>query len=194
MFFGYRLVSEHSISLGSVLLPAVVAGAQAFGHFIEPVIAYTVALYRHLHAVRLTQARMRRLQGLAVLDWTREAPSLSTPLAERRRLLRVGRNCVSAELREAGCAAADLMLYLGDSGKDCTVQVGMAKAIGTPVMGIAGPLEETGLMLRNGVALWMPGPFEAIWRIRRMLRCRNQAEVEHDCRKCPAESVCTLAH
>ena len=183
MFFGYRLVSEHSISLGSVLLPAVVAGAQAFGHFIEPVIAYTVALYRHLHAVRLIQARMRRLQGLAVLDWTREAPSLSTPLAERRRLL-----------REAGCAAADPMLYLGDSGKDCAVQVGMAKAIGTPVMGIAGPLEETGLMLHNAVALWVPGPFEAISRIRRMLRCRNQAEVEHDCRKCPAESVCTLAH
>ena len=49
------------------------------------------------------------------------------------------------------------MLYLGDSGKDCAVQVGMAKAIGTPVMGIAGPLEETGLMLRNGVALWVAG-------------------------------------
>lgn len=36
-------VSELSISLGSVLLPAVVAGAQAFGHFIEPVIAYAQA-------------------------------------------------------------------------------------------------------------------------------------------------------
>ena len=69
----------------------------------------------------------------------------------------------------------------------------MAKAIGTPVMGIAGPLEETGLMLHNAVALWVPGPFEAISRIRRMLRCRNQAEIEHDCRKCPAERVCTLA-
>ena len=154
---------------------------------------YTVASYRHLHAVRLIQARMRRLHGLAVLDWTREAPSLGTPLAERRRLLRVGRNCVSAEQREAACAAADLMLYLGDSGKDCAVQVGMAKAIGTPVMGIAGPLEETGLMLHNAVALWVAGPFEAISRIRRMLRCRNQAEIEHDCRKCPAERVCTLA-
>ena len=36
---------------------------------------YTVASYRHLHAVRLIQARMRRLHGLAVLDW----------LVERRR-------------------------------------------------------------------------------------------------------------
>ena len=71
---------------------------------------YTVASYRHLHAVRLIQARMRRLQGLAVLDWTHEAPSLGAPLAERRRMLLVGRNCISAEQREAACAAADLML------------------------------------------------------------------------------------
>ena len=63
---------------------------------------YTVASYRHLHAVRLIQARMRRLHGLAVLDWTREAPSLSAPLAERRRLLRVGRNCVTPNCARPG--------------------------------------------------------------------------------------------
>ena len=41
---------------------------------------YTVASYRHLHAVRLIQARMRRLHGLAVLDWTHEALLWVLPL------------------------------------------------------------------------------------------------------------------
>ncbi|MFT4302740.1 MAG: hypothetical protein QM579_13420 [Desulfovibrio sp.] len=69
----------------------------------------------------------------------------------------------------------------------------MDKAIGTPVMGIAGPLEEIGLMLHNAEALWVPGSFEAIGRIKSMANCRNQTGVEHDCRKCPAERVCSLA-
>ena len=154
---------------------------------------YTVASYRHLHAVRLIQARMRRLQGVAVLDWTREAPSLGTPLPDRCRMLRVGSSCISAEQREAACATADIMLYLGDSGKDCAVQVGMAKAIGTPVMGIAGPLEDLGLMLHNAVALWVSGPFEAIGRIKHMARCRLHGEADQDCRSCLAERTCTMA-
>lgn len=154
---------------------------------------YTVASYRHLYAVRLFQSQLRRLPGVKVLDWTWAAAPLGLPVNKRRQWMSVGESCVTAEFCEASCGQADLMVYLGDSGKDTAVQVGMAKAIGTPVLGIAGPLEEPGLMLHSAVAAWVPGPFEAIGRIKHMARCRLDGEADQDCRLCLAERVCTMA-
>ena len=154
---------------------------------------YTVASYRHLHAVRLFQAQLRLVPGVNVLDWTWAAAPLGLPVNKRRQWMDVGENCGMAEFCGASCGQADLMVYLGDSGKDTAVQIGMAKAIGTPVLGIAGPLEELGLMLHSAVAAWVPGPFEAIGRIKHMARCRLHGEADQDCRSCLAERVCTMA-
>ena len=154
---------------------------------------YTVASYRHMHAVRLFQAQLRLLPGVRVLDWTWAAAPLGLPVNERRQWMNVGKSCAMAEFCEVSCGQADLMVYLGDSGKDTAVQIGMAKAIGTPILGIAGPLEEPGLMLHSAVAEWVPGPFEAIGRIKRMARCRLHGEADQDCRSCRAERSCTMA-
>lgn len=154
---------------------------------------YPVASYRHMHAVRLFQAQLRLLPGVRVLDWTWAAAPLGLPVNERRRWMNVGKSCAMAEFCEVSCGQADLMVYLGDSGKDTAVQIGMAKAIGTPILGIAGPLEEPGLMLHSAVAAWVPGPFEAIGRIKRMARCRLHGEADQDCRSCLAERTCTMA-
>lgn len=154
---------------------------------------YTVASYRHLHAVRLFQAQLRLVPGVSVLDWTWAAAPFGLPIHRRREWMNVGKNCLMSETCEASCGLADLMVYLGDSGKDAAVLVGMAKAIGTPVLGIAGPLEDTGLMLRRAVAEWVSGPFEALARIKRMARCRLHGEADQDCRSCLAERTCTMA-
>lgn len=154
---------------------------------------YTVASYRHMHAVRLFQAQLRLLPGVKVLDWTWAAAPLGLPVNKRRQWMNVGKSCLTAESCEVSCGLADLMVYLGDSGKDSAVQVGMAKAIGIPVLGMAGPLEEPGLMLHSAVAAWVPGPFEALAHIKRMARCRLQGEADQDCRSCLAERTCTMA-
>ena len=155
---------------------------------------YTVATYTHRHTVWLFQARLAAEAGVVVLDWTEDAPALSLPVSERRALLNAGTSCVVADQREAACVAADLMVYLGDSGKDTAVQVGMAKAVGTPVLGVPGPLETVGLMLLNAVSLWVDGPEDALDVIVQVARCRRHGEPERTCGSCPASRVCCLVH
>lgn len=46
------------------------------------------------------------------------------------------------------------MLYIGPAGQDSACEVGIAYAAGVPVFGIAGPLEEPGLILRKCVRFW----------------------------------------
>ena len=86
------------------------------------------------------------------------------------------------------------MVYLGDSGKDTAVQVGMAKAVGTPVLGVSGPLENVGLMLLNAVSLWVDGPEDALDVIVQIARCRRHGEPERACAYCHAGRVCCLVH
>ena len=101
---------------------------------------------------------------------------------------------VVADQRESACVAADMMVYLGDSGKDTAVQVGMANAVGTPVLGVPGPLENVGLMLLNAVSLWVDGAEDALDVIVQIARCRRHGEPDRACASCHAERVCCLVH
>jgi hypothetical protein len=53
------------------------------------------------------------------------------------------------------CRTADLVIYLGASGQDAGVEVGMAKASGIPVLAVRGPLEAPGLMLYGAADVWV---------------------------------------
>ena len=110
---------------------------------------FTVSSYRNLHAVKLFHLELRLMPGVTVIDWTQFAPRLSMPLDDRRRKMDVGETCLISEFCEKACATADLVVYYGESGKDSAVLVGMAKAIGIPILGLPGPLEKEGLILRH---------------------------------------------
>jgi len=109
-----------------------------------------------MHGVRLLSRKMREM-GFSLFDWTEKAappPGLSPP--ERRRWMDTDSagGQVFAFCRDA-CIACTLVVYFGASGQDAGVEVGMAHAAGTPVLGIRGPLEGPGLMLHGAVDCWV---------------------------------------
>ena len=109
-----------------------------------------------MHGVRLLGAALRQL-GCAIYDWTEMAtpPQGLTP-QERRIWMdtdRIGGE-VYAFCRNA-CESADLLIYYGASGQDAGVEVGLAAASGTPILGIRGPLEGPGLMLHGAATAWV---------------------------------------
>ncbi|MFT4302484.1 MAG: translation initiation factor 2, partial [Desulfovibrio sp.] len=79
------------------------------------------------------------------------------------------------------------------SGKDSAVLVGMAKAIGIPILGLPGPLEKEGLILRHAVSLWVESPLQALRRIKTVARCHLHDDRELPCTKCRSERICALA-
>lgn len=154
---------------------------------------FTVSSYRNLHAVKLFHLELRLMPGVTVIDWTQYAPRLSMPLDDRRRKMNVGETCLIPEFCEKACATADLVVYYGESGKDSAVLVGMAKAIGIPILGLPGPLEKEGLILRHAVSLWVESPLQALRRIKTVARCHLHDDRERPCTKCRSERICALA-
>lgn len=154
---------------------------------------FTVSSYRNLHAVKLFHLELRLMPGVTVIDWTQFAPRLSMPLDDRRRKMDVGETCLISEFCEKACATADLVVYYGESGKDSAVLVGMAKAIGIPILGLPGPLEKEGLILRHAVSLWVESPLQALRRIKTVARCHLHDDRERPCTKCRSERICALA-
>lgn len=124
---------------------------------------YIAASFKHLHGVRLL-GRELRARGCKILDWTEHAspPPGLTP-AERRIWMDTDQagGQVYSFCRSA-CLTADLVIYYGASGQDAGVEIGLASALGTPILGIAGPLEGPGLMLHGAVTAWVASIEEAL--------------------------------
>ena len=160
-----------------------------------PFKVFTVSSYRNLHAVRLFQRELLLMvPHVEILDWTHIAPKPTIPVKERKLRMIVGQDCLVPEKCEKFCHSADLVVYYGDSGKDTALQVGMARAIGTPVLGIPGPLEEVGLILQNAVSAWVDNPQEAIDLIASVTNCHQGGDPRWAlCQMCHAVRVCHLA-
>lgn len=117
--------------------------------------AYIASSFRHLHAVRLLGREMRA-QGYALLDWTEMAtPPEGLSPSERRAWMDTDHGGEVFAFCERACREADFVIYLGNSGQDAGVEVGMARAGGVPVLGIRGPLEAPGLMLYGAGSVWV---------------------------------------
>lgn len=121
-----------------------------------PLTIYIAASFKHMHGVRLLNKEFSRL-GCQVLDWTSKAapPPGLTP-AERRAWMdtdQAGGEVYS--FCRSACLGADLIVYYGASGQDAGVEIGMASAVGAPILGIRGPLEAPGLMLHGAVTAWV---------------------------------------
>ena len=138
----------------------------------KPLTVYTAASFRLLHAVRLFHDALRaRIPQVRIWDWTDMGmpPQGLTP-EQRRRWFdteqqggQVYRFCRDA------CASADVVVYLGHSGQDAGVEVGLAVGAGVPVIGVAGPLEAPGLMLHGAVSVWVDGAEDALDLVGRVL-------------------------
>ena len=116
---------------------------------------YIAASFRHLHAVRLLGRAMRQM-GYSLLDWTELAkpPDGLTP-AQRRAWMDTDHGGEVFAFCEKACRQADFVVYVGASGQDAGVEVGLARASGVPVLGIRGPLEAPGLMLYGAGSVWV---------------------------------------
>ena len=116
---------------------------------------YIASSFRSLHAVHLLRDALQE-RCHKVLDWTRFAPPLPegmTPEKRRMALDTDERGDIFSFCAEA-CAQADLIIYLGPAGQDAAAEVGMAYVSGVPIFGLAGPLEQPGLILTRAVTRW----------------------------------------
>ncbi len=153
---------------------------------------YTAASFRQLHAVRLFHEALRaRIPNVRILDWTEKGtpPEGLTP-EERRRWFDTEQDGgqVYAFCRDA-CGSADVVIYLGESGQDAGVEVGIAAGAGVPVIGVCGPLEAPGLMLHGAVNVWCYDIEQVIVLLAHLAgQCG-----EVDCRDCKALDICTRA-
>ncbi len=133
---------------------------------------YIASSFRHIHAVQLLERQLITM-GYEILDWTRKAsvPEGLTP-AQRREWMDTDNNggTVFAFCHES-CTSADLVIYLGQSGQDAGVEIGMAKASNIPVLGIRGPLEYAGLMLYGSCTTWVDSIGHALLILERLASC-----------------------
>lgn len=146
---------------------------------------YVAASYRHLHAVRLLYAALKReCPMITILDWTAHAtPPAGLNAAERRAWMDADHGGQLYAFCRDACASADLLIYLGASGQDAGVEVGIAQNAGVEAIGLAGPLESPGLMLHGAVNAWAQDTEELVNMVRE--RALEKMELEGtDCADC----------
>lgn len=116
---------------------------------------YIASSFRNLHAVQLLRNTLLA-EGFAVFDWTSLAPPLPHELSpsERRQALDADERGDIFRYCAEACGSADAVVYMGQSGQDAGIEVGIAYNAGVPVFGLAGPLEKPGLMLARAVVHW----------------------------------------
>ncbi len=117
---------------------------------------YIASSYRHIHAVQLLEKQLIDM-NYEILDWTRKAsvPEGLSPAQRREWMDTDNSGGTVFEFCKNACTSADLVIYLGQSGQDAGVEIGMAKASNIPVLGIRGPLEYAGLMLYGSCTKWV---------------------------------------
>lgn len=152
-----------------------------------PFTVYVAASYRHMHGVRLLYSALRRVcPMIAILDWTQHAtPPEGLSPAERRAWMDADTGTVSSVFRfcRDACASADLVIYLGESGQDAGVEVGIAHGVGVEVIGLAGPLESPGLMLNGSVSEWAKDVIELMELVTARIKAKQVLDGE-SCADC----------
>lgn len=137
---------------------------------------YIAGSFRHMHGVRLLGSALAAC-GCQMLDWTAKAsPPPGLTAAQRRIWMDTDQagGQVYGFCRNA-CFNADLVIYYGESGQDAGVEVGLASASGTPVLGLSGPLESPGLMLHGAVNAWAASAQEIINIVSELARLKAGA-------------------
>lgn len=141
---------------------------------------YIASSFRHVHAVRLFARELERL-GYRIFDWTEKAtPPEGLSVAERRQWMDTDHGGEVFSFCAMACRSVDMVIYLGGSGQDAGVEVGMAQGAGVPVFGIRGPLEAPGLMLHGAAAGWVETMDEALFVLEELIKQTDADTDLHD--------------
>jgi hypothetical protein len=110
-----------------------------------------------------------------VFDWTEKAvPPEGLSAAQRRIWMDTDPGGEVYGFCATACRTADLVLYLGASGQDAGVEVGLAHASGVPVLAVRGPLEAPGLMLYGAADVWVESVDRALDILAGLARAREE--------------------
>lgn len=146
-----------------------------------PLSLYIAASFRHLHTVHLLGSRLRDM-GYYMYDWTEKGtPPEGLNAAERREWMDTdnGGGEIFSFCADA-CHKADLLIYLGASGQDAGVEVGMAYTAGLPILGICGPLEPLGLMLHGAATIWVDTTANALAILKTLMEHAKQGSLSRE--------------
>ncbi len=145
-------------------------------HSNRPYTIYIASSFRHKHAVQmLTRLFTATLVDIAILDWTEKAtPPEGLNADQRRQWMDTDHGGNVYSFCRDACGSADLVIYLGHSGQDAGVEVGMAFGSGVEVIGLAGPLESPGLMLHGAVKEWAKNIEDLIFMVHRRVLAHMQ--------------------
>jgi len=142
-----------------------------------PLSIYIAASFRHLHTVHLLGSRLRDM-GYYIYDWTEKgSPPEGLNAAERREWMDTDHGGGIFSFCAEACRKADLLIYLGASGQDAGVEVGMAHTAGLPILGIRGPLEPLGLMLHGAASIWVATTANALAILENLMKDAKQSPI-----------------
>ena len=123
---------------------------------------YIASSFKNIHAVRLL-AKSMRVMGYTILDWTEKAtPPEGLNSLQRREWMDTDHGGDVFTFCANACKEADFLIYLGTSGQDAGIEIGIAYGQDIPVLGIRGPLESPGLMLYGAGTVWVEHIEQAI--------------------------------
>lgn len=138
---------------------------------------YIASSFKNIHAVRLLAKSMREM-GYTILDWTEKAtPPEGLNASQRREWMDTDHGGEVFSFCAKACSEADFLVYLGTSGQDAGVEVGMAYGYGLPVLGIRGPLEAPGLMLHGAMSTWVEHIEDALCVFQEIIQYTKKTEL-----------------
>ncbi len=134
---------------------------------------YIASSFKNIHAVKLLSKYMRGL-GYNILDWTEKAtPPEGLNSSQRREWMDTDHGGEVFRFCEQACMKADFLIYLGTSGQDAGVELGIAHGLSIPILGIRGPLESPGLMLHGVITTWVEDVEQAVKILAEIMDYKN---------------------
>ncbi len=138
---------------------------------------YIASSFKNIHAVRLLAKNMQSM-GYEILDWTLKAtPPEGLNASQRREWMDTDHGGEVFVFCANACREADFIVYLGTSGQDAGVEVGIAFGSGKPVLGIRGPLESPGLMLYGACTCWVEHIEHALQILKEIIQYKKENPV-----------------
>lgn len=151
---------------------------------------YIASSFKNIHAVRLLGKSMRSM-GYEILDWTLKAtPPEGLNAQKRREWMDTDHGGEVFIFCAKACKEADFIVYLGTSGQDAGVEVGIAYGSEKPVLGIRGPLESPGLMLYGACTAWVEHIEHALQILEEIIQFKK--ENPYSCKEDIAQSSVSL--
>lgn len=115
---------------------------------------YIASSWQRIYTVRMLTKALEA-QGHTVLDWTKSIPTIDGRVAIRKEWFNTYKSQKVFQFCAEACARVDLVIYLGQSGSNTGIELGIAYNAGVPIIGIKGLLKETDLMLNNVITEWI---------------------------------------